>query len=676
MTCSAGQVTCDGGCTNTQTDAENCGACNNRCPTGNACMAGVCRVACVAGQTLCAGGCADTLTSNLHCGACGNACGAGEQCMAGAARSPAARRRWCAAPSAPSSRATPTTAACAAVCPTGCFDGACARVDTLEAGESTTTARATRAGASSAGGVTAQQHHDAGDAHRRGRRLGPPRDAGRSSSPPGGRPPGERRAGGARRATTGCARGHRRRGAYCWGFGVGDGGRVGPADGGAAHRAGDATSAASRGRAGVLLGRAPARHDGAALIAPVTLASAPVEVVPRRHVHLRALADRRRAVLGDGHLGAARQRRLGDERDARCRARAHRRRRPSPRARLRLRPPHRPAGGVLGRQQPTASSATAPPTATPRHRDGPHGARCSCAAGLRHACADLRQARCAAGATTSGQLGDGTTTDRRPRGGAGLLRCSSCASRPTTTTPAWWASTAASSAGAATPSARPTAARSSTPTPRSRCSSGRRPRGPRRARGGPGGQTARSWRPRSGAARSTATAACSAGAARNNGNESGQLGDGTTTQRAAPQPVTGLTDATQIAVGWLHACALRRGGTVVCWGSNAQGSSATAPPPTARAGGRCRGSPGWRRSAPGTTHLRAAHERRGPLLGAQLLRRARRRHRSSRARCGRSPSWPRRRPSACCSSRSSSCGPFCTCSPRLPSTPRTRRLRS
>jgi alpha-tubulin suppressor-like RCC1 family protein len=38
-----------------------------------------------------------------------------------------------------------------------------------------------------------------------------------------------------------------------------------------------------------------------------------------------------------------------------------------------------------------------------------------------------------------------------------------------------------------------------------------------------------------------------------------------------PVAVTNLTDATAIALGGSHACALRRGGEVVCWGSNSVG---------------------------------------------------------------------------------------------------------
>jgi alpha-tubulin suppressor-like RCC1 family protein len=51
-------------------------------------------------------------------------------------------------------------------------------------------------------------------------------------------------------------------------------------------------------------------------------------------------------------------------------------------------------------------------------------------------------------------------------------------------------------------------------------------------------------------------------------NGAGQLGDGTTTSRLAPTPVTGLTDAIQISAGERHACALRQGGGVSCWGHN------------------------------------------------------------------------------------------------------------
>jgi alpha-tubulin suppressor-like RCC1 family protein len=55
-------------------------------------------------------------------------------------------------------------------------------------------------------------------------------------------------------------------------------------------------------------------------------------------------------------------------------------------------------------------------------------------------------------------------------------------------------------------------------------------------------------------------------------NTYGQLGDGTTEgPRLVPTPVSGLTDAIDIAVGDLHTCALRASGAVSCWGRNVSG---------------------------------------------------------------------------------------------------------
>ena len=60
-------------------------------------------------------------------------------------------------------------------------------------------------------------------------------------------------------------------------------------------------------------------------------------------------------------------------------------------------------------------------------------------------------------------------------------------------------------------------------------------------------------------------------------NAFGQLGDGTTTNYPAPNPVTGLPPADVVAVsaGFEHSCALTAGGGVKCWGRNQYGQLGT-----------------------------------------------------------------------------------------------------
>jgi alpha-tubulin suppressor-like RCC1 family protein len=62
-------------------------------------------------------------------------------------------------------------------------------------------------------------------------------------------------------------------------------------------------------------------------------------------------------------------------------------------------------------------------------------------------------------------------------------------------------------------------------------------------------------------------------------NDSGQLGNGSTTDTATPTRVVGLDGkASSIAAGVRHTCAALLGGVVQCWGDNSQGQLGTAAP--------------------------------------------------------------------------------------------------
>jgi alpha-tubulin suppressor-like RCC1 family protein len=55
-------------------------------------------------------------------------------------------------------------------------------------------------------------------------------------------------------------------------------------------------------------------------------------------------------------------------------------------------------------------------------------------------------------------------------------------------------------------------------------------------------------------------------------NEGGQLGDGGTAERLTPGPVSGLGNATALDAGSNHTCALLSDATVACWGYNSSGA--------------------------------------------------------------------------------------------------------
>ena len=59
-------------------------------------------------------------------------------------------------------------------------------------------------------------------------------------------------------------------------------------------------------------------------------------------------------------------------------------------------------------------------------------------------------------------------------------------------------------------------------------------------------------------------------------NNSGQLGDGSPQGSSTPVSISGISNATALAVGANHACAVLGYGGVECWGDNTYGELGTA----------------------------------------------------------------------------------------------------
>jgi alpha-tubulin suppressor-like RCC1 family protein len=66
-------------------------------------------------------------------------------------------------------------------------------------------------------------------------------------------------------------------------------------------------------------------------------------------------------------------------------------------------------------------------------------------------------------------------------------------------------------------------------------------------------------------------------------NTNGELGDGTTTDRAgATTDVVGITDAAEIGSGMYHSCARLASGPLLCWGRNDFGQTGDGTPVSPR----------------------------------------------------------------------------------------------
>lgn len=81
--CQENEVLCYGQCVDLKSNADNCGSCLNKCPQGFSCDGGSCVLKCGDELENCSGECTDLKKSDLHCGKCNAACAQGQACMEG-----------------------------------------------------------------------------------------------------------------------------------------------------------------------------------------------------------------------------------------------------------------------------------------------------------------------------------------------------------------------------------------------------------------------------------------------------------------------------------------------------------------------------------------------------------------------------------------------------------------
>jgi hypothetical protein len=78
--CGGCGVLCGGTCVDKSTNASNCGACGNVCPSAASCVSSAC--VCPGSLVACSGACVDRTQDNNNCGVCGNVCPTGTSCSA------------------------------------------------------------------------------------------------------------------------------------------------------------------------------------------------------------------------------------------------------------------------------------------------------------------------------------------------------------------------------------------------------------------------------------------------------------------------------------------------------------------------------------------------------------------------------------------------------------------
>ena len=128
VTCTAPQKNCGGACADTTSDFDNCGACGNKCASGQVCSQGACALFCSGGTTQCGTSCVTTQSDPANCGTCATACKAGEVCSAGkCALTCAGGATQCGAACVDTTIDGKNCGTCGNTCPTGnvCSAGKC-----------------------------------------------------------------------------------------------------------------------------------------------------------------------------------------------------------------------------------------------------------------------------------------------------------------------------------------------------------------------------------------------------------------------------------------------------------------------------------------------------------------------------------------------------------------------
>jgi len=122
---------CDGKCSETSSDAKNCGACGKSCPTGAACQSSSC-ICTNSNKPPCNGQCPDLNTDNNNCGTCGNVCPAGSTCRSGSCICTNSNKPPCNGHCPDLSSDNNNCGACGNVCPHGttCKSGSCVPICT------------------------------------------------------------------------------------------------------------------------------------------------------------------------------------------------------------------------------------------------------------------------------------------------------------------------------------------------------------------------------------------------------------------------------------------------------------------------------------------------------------------------------------------------------------------